>query len=718
MKQIVLAVLSALPCLVGIGQNTLSLSDAVTGDGGKLFAHKPLQCGFTGFDEGYFLTTRAFDDTLLVVGDLTTGERFTLALAEANKRLQASDGPKLSGWPVLTFANDSTAVLHTGKGYYRFPLAGVASLALPMPEEATARKYHTATNTLAFTRSNNVWVKRGLAKEEQVTALPEGVSAGVSIARNEFGITEGLFWNDQASALAFYQKDERDIPDYFLNDYSKIPAEPKPIKYPLAGKQSEYASVGIYHLDNKQTVYLQIDGPQDQYLTNLVWNPQGTEVWLAVVNRDQNHTKLERFDGQTGKYIATVLEERSTTYTEPQHPPVFHPVKQDEFFWISEADGNKRIYHYTLTGKSKGVLSPADQEVLEILGIDAKGQHLYYTAATNRGMDRQVFRVSLSNRRIVTLTEGNATRSASVHPSGVIIDQYSTPSLPFRAVLRDANGKEIRELFSPPNALARHTLGKTELVTVTAADGSTPLNARLIKPHNFNASNEYPVLVYVYNGPHVQLINNSYLHGAPLWMHYLANRGHLVFTVDGRGSAYRGAAFERATFRKLGMVEVADQLAGVDYLKSLPFVDTARIAVHGWSYGGYMTLNLLLNRPDVFSAGVAGGAVTNWALYEVMYTERYMDTPETNPEGYEQTNVSLKAKNLEDPLLLIHGADDPVVLPQHFMQFSSALIQAGKSFEQLIYPAHEHNVFGQDRIHLMQQIIDFVEENHGQISVK
>ena len=294
----------------------------------------------------------------------------------------------------------------------------------------------------------------------------------------------------------------------------------------------------------------------------------------------------------------------------------------------------------------------------------------------------------------------------------MIIDSFNSLKNPGTIHIISSTGKVKQTLLESKDPFENTSIGHTEVYSIKAEEG-TELNCRLIKPANFDASKSYPVLVYVYNGPGVQLITNSNLAGASLWMHYLANEhNYIVFTVDGRGSENRGRDFEQAMFRNLGAVEMRDQITGVEHLKSLGYVNENKIAVYGWSYGGFMTTNLLCTYPNVFTCGVAGGPVIDWEFYEIMYTERFMDTPETNPEGYKNTSLLNKAKDLKDDLLMIHGTQDDVVVWQHSLAFVQECVSQGVPLDYFPYPGHKHNVRGKDRVHLLTKIIDYIVENN------
>jgi dipeptidyl-peptidase-4 len=290
------------------------------------------------------------------------------------------------------------------------------------------------------------------------------------------------------------------------------------------------------------------------------------------------------------------------------------------------------------------------------------------------------------------------------------IDVVSDTTTPRKYQVLDSKGKIRQILLESGNPLSEYDLGKYEIFELSANDG-TPLYARKILPPGFDPSKKYPVIVYVYGGPHAQLITNSWMGGARLFLYYLAQQGYIIFTVDNRGSANRGLEFEQAVFRNMGTLEVEDQMTGVEYLRSLPYVDADRIGVHGWSYGGFMTISLMLKQPEDFKVGVCGGPVTDWKYYEVMYGERYMDTPETNPDGYESSSLLDKAGNLQGKLLIIHGTDDPVVVWQHSLDLIDAFIKEGIQVDYFVYPGHGHGVGGKDRVHLNTKMSEYFINN-------
>jgi dipeptidyl-peptidase-4 len=290
------------------------------------------------------------------------------------------------------------------------------------------------------------------------------------------------------------------------------------------------------------------------------------------------------------------------------------------------------------------------------------------------------------------------------------IDAYSSTNVPKKILIKTHKGDQVKSILDAPNPLSDYTLGETSIFPIL--NEGTVLYCRMVTPPNYDKTKKYPVVVYVYGGPHAQMISNSWLAGSNLWMQLMAQKGYIVFALDNRGSSNRGHEFESSTFRNLGLIEMADQIAGVNYLKNLPYVDANRIAVHGWSFGGFMTTSLMTRQPGVFKVGVAGGPVIDWSLYEIMYTERYMDTPLENPEGYKNANLTNYVNNLQDKLLMIHGCDDDVVLWQHSLLYCKSAVDAGNTYlDYFVYPAHKHNVMGKDRVHLMQKITEYIIEN-------
>ena len=613
----------------------------------------------------------------------------------------------------LEFKDASTFILSDGSNYFDYNFATKkGALITTTPDAAANQTTNSSKDLVAFTSENNLYfIGKDLVKVAVTAETNSGIVSGQTYARSEFGITQGIFWSPKSTYLAFYQKDETEVADYPLLDITETPGKLMNIKYPMIGQKSEKPRVGIYNLATKKTVFITPKGAVDAYLTNLSWTPDEKYVLIAEVNRGQNDVSLHLYDAQSGAFVRTVLNEKNEKWVEPEHPAYFPNAKSNNFVWFSEKDGFQNLYYYSIDGKLIKQLTSNKFVTKSILGANSKGTELYFEATGPNGMNTLVYKVDLKGKQtLLTKTEGTHTVAVNFDGS-YFFDEYSNHTTPSKSLLVDAKLKET-VLVESSNKYKDYQMATSEIKRIKAADGVTDLVTRLIKPSNFDASKKYPVLVYIYGGPHAQLITNSYLDGANLWMYWMAEQGYLVFTVDNRGSDNRGFAFESVIHGRLGVHEMDDQMKGVDYLKSLPYVDANRLAVHGWSFGGFMTTSLMLRKPGTFTTGVAGGPVTDWKYYEVMYGERYMDTPTENQKGFDEANTLNYVKNLEGKLLLIHGTVDDVVVMQNNLALVKKFIEAEKQMDFFPYPMHKHNVGGKDRVHLMRKVLDYVMEHN------
>lgn len=585
-----------------------------------------------------------------------------------------------------------------------------ATKVFSLPEEAENDERSPFGHYTAYTIGNNLFMVEGTKTPVQVTNFEGDIVSGQSIARNEFGIADGIFWSPDETYLAFYQKDESEVADYPLLDITTPTGSLINLKYPMAGQASEKPKVGIYNLKTGKTVYISPTGKADDYLTNVGWGMDDKYLYLAELNREQNHMKLQQYDAETGALVKTLLEEKNDKWVEPEHAPYF--VGPDQFIWMSEKDGFMNLYLYKTDGSLVKQLTNNKWVAQGITGHDAAG-NIYFTGTGESPLETNYFKVNIKTGIQTRLTSEPGTHEVQFSSSfNYFYDTYSSHSEPNVELIKDANGKNLRQVLKAENPYSGYAMGSSEIGTIKADDGTTDLYYRLIKPSNFDANKKYPVLVYVYGGPHAQMITNSWLDGSSLWMYWMAEQGYLVYTVDNRGSDNRGFAFESVIHRQLGTIEMADQMKGVEHLKSMPFVDGNRLAVHGWSFGGFMTTSLMLRNPGVFQVGVAGGPVTDWAYYEVMYGERYMDKPEENEEGYKNNRLTNYVKNLQGDLLLIHGTVDDVVVMQHNFTLVKAFVEAEVQMDFFPYPMHPHNVRGKDRVHLMTKVLNYVIENN------
>lgn len=566
-------------------------------------------------------------------------------------------------------------------------------------------------NYVAWLDDNNIKITTNKGKVFEVTQdkTNDFLNGSKDTHRNEFGITQGMWWSPKQDQLLFYRKDQSMVSNYPLVNFGSRVAETKQIKYPMAGMASEHVKLVIYDVYTNQQTVLQTGEPLDQFLTMVTWDPSGNYVYVGVLNREQNHLKINQYNAATGAFEKTLLEEKYPSYVEPLNPLYFNPRNGKEFIYLSEKDGYRQAYLYNTEGKLLKNLGFEDVVVTDFLGFDEEGKNIFYIGTANHGLDRQLYKATIRKEKTEIITTTSGTHKVTLNPSKTLfLDQFSNLHTPNETYIQEVNQKfslQIIQAKDPYQGII--DMPKTELIQLTAADGQTTLNGRIIYPTHFDENKQYPVMVYVYGGPHAQLIQNKWLGGASLFFHYMAQKGYIVFTVDNRGSYNRGRDFEHVIHRQLGQVEMEDQMKGIAYLMSKPFVNRDQIGVYGWSFGGFMTTTLSIHHPEVFKVAVAGGPVMDWKYYEVMYGERYMDTPQENPQGYEKTSLINKANRLNNKLLLIHGAQDPVVVQQHSMEFVEACIKAGKQVDYFLYPSHEHNVLGRDRVHLNQKIATY-----------
>lgn len=580
-----------------------------------------------------------------------------------------------------------------------------------LPENAENVKVDKSRN-IAYTVDNNLWLFTRDKKTIQLTNdANKDIVNGQAVHRNEFGIEEGIFFSPEGNYVAYYRMDQTMVADYPIINWLETPATVKNVKYPMAGGTSHQVTLHVYNMTTGKTIALKTDGEKDHYLTSVTWNPNEKYMYVGVLNRGQDHLWMNEYDIQSGHRTKTLFEETDKEYVEPQNPLSFLPGSDDRFIYWSQRDGYMHLYLYTTNGRLVRQLTKGKWIVNEIVGFNKDENLVLITAAKESPLEKHGYAVNWNNGNITRLTRDAGTHIIVPNESGkMILDVYSNGTVAKRTLIRATNGSLEKLIIDAPNTLADYERPQIKNVELKADDG-TPLYGKLILPTNFNENRKYPVVVYLYNGPHVQLIKNSFPASGNLWYEYMAQHGYVVFTMDGRGSSNRGATFEQAIHRNLGTNEMNDQLKGVEYLKSLPYVDSKRMGVHGWSYGGFMTTSLMLHHPGVFKAAVAGGPVMDWSMYEVMYTERYMDTPQENPLGYKHSALFDKVKNLNGKLLLIHGTDDATVVWQHSVKFLKSAVDNGVQVDYFVYPGYEHNVRGKDRVHLMQKVTDYFDQH-------
>lgn len=678
-------------------------------------------------------------------------ESILVTLEEVNEALKNGEMPyKLTGHikPLRTLMaaslpwGDRNVITFTqyddrtpGQKYmiwYDFSKKKIVNLFNLQGEGPTNFDFCKENGYMAYTIGNDLYVAHEGDFSSMVNPKVTGnqqqekdVVYGQAVHRNEFGIMKGTFWSPKGTYLAFYRMDQSMVTDYpQVNTTARI-AELVPDKYPMAGMTSHKVTVGIYNVKDGKTIYLQAGDPTDRYFTNISWGPDEKSVFVIELNRDQNHAQLVQYDAVSGQKIGVLYEEKHARYVEPQHPLIFLPWDDSQFIYQTQRNGFNHLFLMDTKTKLKGEwktgkdsedqyceylkaipLTEGNWLVQDVLGFNASRKEIIIASTEISPLQTNIFSLNVKNGKRTLIGMEDGTHQAKLSASGTyLIDYFTSNNVPREISILPTTGKKGTTLFTATDPLkGNYNLPEITVGTIKAADGETDLYYRLIKPVNFDPNKKYPAIIYVYGGPHAQMIHNTRFYDARGWDLYMAQQGYVMLTVDNRGSDNRGIKFENCTFRHLGTEEMKDQVQGAKFLQSLPYVDADKIGVHGWSFGGFMTTNLMLTYPDIFKVGVAGGPVIDWQFYEVMYGERYMDTPQANPEGYKESNLRLKAGNLKGRLEVIIGGMDPTCVPQHSISFLRACIDAGTHPDFFIYPEDGHNMMGRDRVHLHEHI--------------
>ncbi|MBR5688618.1 MAG: S9 family peptidase [Prevotella sp.] len=577
----------------------------------------------------------------------------------------------------------------------------------------TAKDWNSASRAVAFVADHNLYVTDAEGHLRQLsTDGSREMVYGQSVHRDEFGIEKGTFWSPDGQRLAFYRMDQSMVTDYPQVNIDNRIAAYEPDKYPMAGETSHKVTVGVYDLTSGKTIYLDAGDPTDRYFTNIAWSPDNKTIYIQELNRDQNDCRLVSYDAVTGKKTGELYHEQSDKYVEPLHPIQFLPWDKEKFILQSQKDGYNHLYLFDTKGKQIKQLTSGEWVVMDVAGFNEKKKSVIILSNEKSPIQANLYSVNVSNGKRTLLDNGEGYHNGELSSGGAYIcDTYSSPDVPRKIDIVATDGKtKTKNYLTAADPWAGYDVPEYSCGTIKAADGITNLYYRMVKPTGFDPTKKYPTVIYVYGGPHAHNVDARWHYASRGWETYMAQKGYVLFILDNRGSENRGRDFEQATFRQLGQIEMQDQMRGVEYLKSLPYVDADRIGVHGWSFGGFMTISLMTNYPDVFKVGVAGGPVIDWKWYEVMYGERYMDTPQTNPEGYEKTSLIPRAKDLKGKLQIISGYNDQTVVPQHCLSFLEACILAGTQPDFFVYPGEPHNMRGHQSTHLHERITQYFED--------
>jgi dipeptidyl-peptidase-4 len=607
---------------------------------------------------------------------------------------------------------------------YRLP-AGKLDRLTHTPEDEDVPTFSPDGRKIAFVRGNDLYALE-LASGRETRLTSDGSEHVLNgkldwVYQEELGSRSGQAyqWSPDGQAIAYLRLDDGPIADAPIVDFLAVPAKVSWQRYPKAGAVNPIPSFRIVGADgtsaSPSTAHFELE--RDGYVVpGFSWTLDSRAVCFRTLTRAQDREEVRLLD-RTGANRVLFVEE-DPAWINVLETPRFLP--DGRFLWKSERSGFQHLYVGSVSGSGGAAggtgalqaITHGDWMVDHIAGVDPKKNVVYFTATEESPRRRPIYRVGLDGKGFAKLPGAAGTHTPELSEDGrFLLDTFSTVSTPPVVSLLDAKtGKSLRVVDRPDNRLSEFDLGKTEEVEVTAEDG-TKLLARLLKPANFDASKKYPVIVYVYGGPHAQLVRDQWGPGQLLDA-MLAEKGFLVWTLDNRGSWGRGHAFEAPLLRETGKHELADQLAGVRYLKGLPYVDGSRIGIWGWSYGGYMTLYSITNAPDVWKCAVAGAPVTNWKFYDTIYTERYMRTPAENPKGYEASAPLSKARSLKAKLLIIHGTADDNVHIQNSIAFIDALTKWDRPYELQVQPGQKHGFRGKTSLDFRNEaIVKFFEAN-------
>ncbi|WP_294311436.1 S9 family peptidase [uncultured Chryseobacterium sp.] len=572
---------------------------------------------------------------------------------------------------------------------------------------------------VAFISDNNLFYQDlNTGKITQITTdgKKNSILNGLAdwVYEEEFGHARQYEWTKNSDALVFVKSDESQVPEIYIPIYGKTlyPTEMR-YKYPKAGENNSVVSAQLYRLDNGKTTALSLQSFKNYYIANVFQTAKPDEIVLITSERIQNASDVLKVNTKTGA-VQKLFTETDEKWIDTDSPTLEF-LEDDSFLWASERDGNRHLYWYDKDGRLKKQVTKGNWEVTDYYGYNPKSKEIYVQTTEKGSINKVVSKVNIENGKsqLISNAEGNNSANFSKNYN-YFIETSSTAAKPYTFVLKDGNGKVVKELQNNEAQLQKlkaDSFVEKEFITIPNAVGDQ-MNAWIIKPKNFDKNKKYPLFMFQYSGPGSQQVSNSWDNGNGIWFEMLAQKGYVVACVDGRGTGYKGAKFKKVTYMDLGKYEIEDQITAAKWFGNQPYIDKTRIGMFGWSFGGYMTSLAMTKGADVFKMGIAVAPVTNWRYYDSVYTERFMRTPQENPDGYDKNSPTEYAKLLKGKFLLIHGTADDNVHFQNSMEFSEALIQNKKQFDFMAYPDKNHGIYGgQTRPQLYQKMTDFILEN-------
>jgi dipeptidyl-peptidase-4 len=574
---------------------------------------------------------------------------------------------------------------------------------------------------IAYVKENNIYIY-DLASKTNSQITTDGkkneIINGITdwVYEEEFAFVRAFDWSKDSKKIGFIRFDESQVPDFSMSIFSKdLYPKIETFKYPKAGEKNSIVSLHLYSVDSKTTKKVDLSQYNDFYIPRIEWTNDANILSAKILNRHQDNLDLLFVDGTTAA-TRVVLNEKDKSYIDFVDKDNLTFLNDNSFIWTSEQDGFNHIYWYSKDGKLINQVTKGNWEVTEYYGFDEKNKTVFYQSTENGSINRDVYRISLDGKNKTRLSQNIGTNAATFSPNfEYFINSFSSASQPTTYTLNDSkSGKQIQVIENNAalaSQLKAYNLPQKEFFVLKTEKGNE-LNAWILKPKDFDPSKKYPVFMYQYSGPGSQQVNNDWSNHDDFWFMMLTQQGYIVACVDGRGTGYKGADFKKVTYKQLGKYEVEDQIDAAKVIGSYPYVDTSRIGIWGWSYGGFMSSNCILKGNDVFKMAIAVAPVTNWRFYNSIYTERFMRTPQENPSGYDNNSPINFVEKLKGKYLLIHGSGDDNVHVQNSMQMMEALIQANKQFDSQIYPDKNHGIYGgKTRIQLFNKMTNFIKNN-------
>ena len=576
------------------------------------------------------------------------------------------------------------------------------------------QKFSSDGSKLGFVRGNNIYYF-DLAQETETQLTADGADHLINgkfdwVYEEEFSISDGWAWSPDGASIAYWQLDENRVPEYHMVDFMTKRSEVETMRYPKAGDTNSVVRIGIVSVKTRKTVWMDIGKEEDIYIPRMQWFPDGKQLLIQRLNRLQNKLELLVANAETGTSSVLFTEESKTWIEEGYEAILLKSGKQ--LFHISDKDGYAHIYLVDLVSKKETQITKGEWEVEGISGIDEEQQVIYFTASVKTPLERHFYSIRFDGSRMKQLTADGFSHTINLAPDRQnFLDTYSKTNMPPKIAIVSTDGKMNRIVEENANSsITDLHLAPEEFFQFSTSDGLV-LNASMMKPPDFNQTQKYPLLIYVYGGPNSQSVSNAWGGPNDLWHRMLAQKGYVVVRIDGRGTGKRGKEFRDIVYKNLGKWEVNDQCEGVKYLISQSFIDSTRVGIWGWSYGGYMAVSSILRANHVFKTAVAVAPVTDWHLYDDIYTERYMGLPAENPEGYKESSTLLYVNQLQGNLLIAHGTTDDNVHWQNTMQLVDALQKAGKHFDIQFYVNKNHGITGGNtRVHLFETITKYLLE--------